>query len=128
MLPALKKTALAAALCCATGLFFYSGCGKHEPTSGTTPLGTPVASSGSSVVSGVVSVVSGGCNTSSGVLVLINTMTGNNVYTYLAPVGTSYEAHFAPGEYVLTCQAIPCTFSRQFTVTSGESLVIDPVL
>ena len=87
-----------------------------------------MAGSGRGVVSGVISIVSGGCNSSNGVLVMINSLSGNNVYTYLTPLGTTYEAQISPGEYTLTCQATPCTFSERFTLTSGQNLVIDAVL
>ena len=124
MASAFKRTALALA----TGLLFFSGCGKESSKPDPTPPGAPVAGSGRGVLSGVVSIVSGNCNTTAGILVMVDTLAGNNIYTYLAPVGTSYEAQLTPGEYTLTCQATPCTFSQRFTLTSGQSLVIDPVM
>ena len=109
------------------GLFFISGCGKDdEPT--PTPAPAPVASSGRGVLTGVINVASGGCNTSSGVLIEVQSQTGNSLYRFVTPPGTTFEAQLPPGEHTLICQAAPCMFSQRFTIISGQSLVIDPVL
>lgn len=67
---------------------------------------------------------------SEGLVLVTATYVSNGIIAYQNnfAISSRYDLNLSPGTYSLLFQAPPCSYAEHITVTSGQTLIIHPIL